>query len=63
MKPKNIFGFLRDGGGRRQIKDRRYWVAAPRIPECRTGLRRRSGLIRRLGPVGNRPPGERRSLD
>ncbi|MCP4117980.1 MAG: hypothetical protein GY737_21795 [Desulfobacteraceae bacterium] len=63
MKQNSIFGFLRDGGGRRRIKDRRYWVAAPRIPECRTGLKRRSGLLRRLGPVGGLTASERRYPD
>ncbi|MBI9089719.1 MAG: hypothetical protein JEZ12_10920 [Desulfobacterium sp.] len=62
MKPKSIFDFLTDNGGRRRFKDRRYWVAAPRSPECRTGLKRRSGWARRLGSLGNRPLDERRSL-
>lgn len=37
-----------DRGGRRRIKDRRVRVSTGLLPERRTGLRRRSGLDRRL---------------
>ncbi len=63
MKPKSIFGFLTDNGGRRRLKDRRYWVATPKILEYRTGVKRRSGLDRRLDSEDNLPINERRSPD
>ncbi len=48
---KNIWDFLVDRGGRRLIKDRRFWVASKQIPERRTGLKRRSGFDRRYNQV------------
>ena len=39
---------LRDNGGRRMIRDRRYLVSAPRGEERRTNWERRSGYDRRL---------------
>ena len=40
-----------DRGGRRQIKDRRFRVAARQTPEQRTGLKRRIGLDRRCKQI------------
>nr|WP_319392529.1 hypothetical protein [uncultured Desulfobacter sp.] len=47
MEEKNIFGRPADRGGRRKLKDRRYFPAAAPGPERRTGLKRRSGMDRR----------------
>nr|WP_319490667.1 hypothetical protein [uncultured Desulfobacter sp.] len=47
MKEKSIFGTLADRGGRRKLKDRRYFPAVAPGPERRTGLKRRSGMDRR----------------
>ncbi len=50
-REKNIWDFLVDRGGRRLIKDRRFWVASKQIPERRTGMQRRNGFDRRYKQV------------
>jgi len=50
MEQDNSLDFTGDRGGRRQIKDRRFRVAAKRTPDRRTGLDRRSGWDRRYQP-------------
>ncbi|WP_157238014.1 hypothetical protein [Desulfobacter curvatus] len=47
MKRTSIFGTQADRGGRRKLKDRRYFPAVAPGPEQRTGLKRRSGTDRR----------------
>ncbi len=37
-----------DNGGRRRIRDRRFWVSSPIARERRTNWERRSGYDRRL---------------
>lgn len=60
MKTHDPFHHPLDRGGRRRIADRRVRVAPYDGEERRTGLRRRSGLDRRLRKYGLDRP-ERRA--
>ncbi|WP_027363115.1 hypothetical protein [Desulfospira joergensenii] len=62
MNRLNIFGFPADNGGRRRIKDRRCRIDPLVSFERRTGLKRRSGLNRRLKKIQIFKVSDRRRL-
>ena len=62
MQKRGRTAEVRDNGGRRRIRDRRFLVSSPIVRERRTNWERRSGYDRRLRRMVGYPD-KRRSVE